>query len=734
MGRRAFILSVITVIASFGAWVGCGTSAAPTPGFGVPAVVTLAPTPTASINLGDTLLFSASALSGTRAPLTTTFSYRSTNPNIVSIADNGLACAGTWDSVATPVVCTPGGVGAAKITASSNGVVSTPTIVYVHQPIAQINVSAIPLQTPPFLNPSTNCYTMQAGSLITPQSQNYQAVALANDATGHPTLDITSSVGPFSWLTSQPTVASLTTLNAFGIPNGQVQVAARAPGMTQISASIADTTSGPVSFTTCPVQSIALAVNVTGGTTINAAKGTNSTVAGTIFDIAGNQILPTLSWNSSDTAVATVSSSGGITSPGAGGATIVASCIAPTCNINLSPPEAIYPATPISATYTSTTSAAFNVYTASTNTSCAANVGCTSFLVPITGTPPLPGNPIQLTNAPTSLRFAPGGATAYVGSEKGLMAVAASANPPTITASPTVTGKVLAVSPDGKKVIVSDTSAPVNQVFIFDTASSTSTNFLISGATAAAFSPDSLKAFIVAGTTLYVFSTQSAFQAATLPAAGTDVGFLANGMFGYVAEGSSGISYLATCDDPSQPLSAQVGSVAGAMSFLRPLPDGSGFIGLSPPNIAFIRATINGMPLPTAQSGCPAPLGGLSVSNVVSSFPGGGTVTPIAFLLSSDGQKAYIVAPDSGTITVFDLISGLFSSLALVGNPNPLAAALAPDAQTLYVSASDGKVHFVNTVSGGDLYQVDVPSSSLCTVSTGGIQPTCLPDLLVVRP
>jgi hypothetical protein len=694
----------------------------------------LSPTPTASINLGDTVLFSASALNGTKGALTTTFSYHTTNPNIVSIANNGLACAGTWDSVATPVACTPGGVGSAQITASSNGVVSAPTIVYVHQPIAQINVSAIPLVTPPFVNPITNCYTMLAGSATTPQSQNYQATALANDATGHPTIDISSSVGPFSWSSSQPSVASLTTLSAFGIPNGQVQVSARAPGMTQISASIANTTSGPVSFTTCPVQSIALAVNVTGGTTITAAKGTNSTVAATVFDIAGNQISPTLSWNSSDTSVATVSSSGGITSPGAGGATIVASCIAPTCNINLSPPQAIYPVTPISATYTSTTSAAFNVYAASTNASCAANVQCTTFLVPITGTPPLAGNPIQLKNAPTSLRFAPGGATAYVGSEKGLMAVAASANPPTITASPTVTGRVLAVSPDGKKVIISDTAAPVNQVFIFDTASSTSTNFLISGATAAAFSPDSLKAFIVAGSALYVYSTQSAFQVATLPAAGADVGFLANGMFGYVAEGSSGTSYLATCDDPSQSLSTQVGSVAGAMSFLRPLPDGSGFIGLAPPNIAFIKATINGMPLPTAQSGCPAPLGGLSVSNVVSLVPGAVTVAPIAFLLSSDGQKAYIVAPNSGTITVFDLVSGLFSSLTLVGNPSPLAGALSPDAQTLYVSASDGKVHFVNTVSGGDLYQVDVPSSNLCTVSTGGIQPTCLPDLLAVRP
>lgn len=741
MARRAFLLSAI-ILTTSAAFVGCGSSTPATPGFGVPAVVKLSPTPTASIDLGTTLQFSASALNGTKGALTTTFTYRTTNPNIVDISNNGLACAGTWDSVATPVVCTPGGVGSAQITAASTGVVSPPTIVYVHQPIAQINVSALPLRTPPFLNASTNCYTMLAGSAVTPHSQTYQAQALANDATGHPTADITSSVGPFSWFSTQTSVATLTPLNAFGIPNGQVQVTAQTPGMTQLSASIANATSGPTSFTTCPVQSIALAVNVTGGTTINAAKGTNSTVAATVVDIAGNTITPALTWSSSDSSVAAVSSTGGVASPGAGGAAITASCIAPTCNINLSPsspnpnrgPQPIYPVTPIGATYTSTTAAAFTVYVASTSTSCAANVNCTAFLIPITGAAPVAGTPVQLTNVPTSMSFLASGATAYMGSEKGLMAVAASATPPTVTASPTVTGKVLAVSPDGKKVIVSDTSAPVNQLFIFDTATSTSTPFLISGATAAAFSPDSLKAFIVAGGTLYVYSTQSAFRAATLPAAGTDVGFLANGMFGYVAQGNSGTSYLATCDDPSQPLSSQVKTVAGAMSFLRPLPDGSGFLGLAPPNIQLIKATVIGMPLPAATSGCPQPLGGLSVTNVVSSVASAGTVTPVAFLLSSDGQKAYIVAPNSGTINVYDVVSGLSSFLSLTGNPNPLAAALSPDGQTLYVSASDSKVHFVNTVSGGDLFQVDVPSSSLCTVSTGGIQPACPPNLLAVRP
>jgi DNA-binding beta-propeller fold protein YncE len=167
------------------------------------------------------------------------------------------------------------------------------------------------------------------------------------------------------------------------------------------------------------------------------------------------------------------------------------------------------------------------------------------------------------------------------------------------------------------------------------------------------------------------------------------------------------------------------------------LPDASGFIGLAPPDLVLIRTTFNGLPLPVGASGCPVPFpsGQISVSNGVTTVPlAAGSFTPLALFVSSDGQNAYMVARNSSTIIRYGIISGLTSSFSLVGNPNPLSAALSPDGQTLYVGASDGKVHFVNTVSGGDAAQVDVPSSSLCTVITGGTQPNCLPDLIAVKP
>ncbi len=750
---RRFVLAgaALAALACVAGLAGCGNSVAPTPGFGVPAVVKLSPTPMVSIDLGTTAQFSASALNGSKSPLTTTFTYRSSNPNIVSIANNGLACAGTWDSVSIPVVCTPGGVGTATITASSSGVVSAPTTVYVHQHIAQITVSPLPIMTGPLpFNtgapfPASQCYTALTGSSLTAQSQNYEAQAMADDPTGRPTIDITASVGPFSWSASQASVATVTPLNTSGIPNGQVQISAHTPGLTQITASVAGVSSAPVSFLTCPVQTISLAVNGSGGTSITGTKGTSSSVTATVYDVAGNLIAPTLTWASSNTTVAAVSSTGGVTSPGAGGAAITAACLAPTCNVNLSPPQSIYPPAPINGTYTSSAPTPFTLFVASSAAksaaSCSTNVHCQAFLLPISGSPPAAANPVLLTSSPgaipNSMQFVPAGGSAYVGTQKGLIAVAASASPPTVTTTPRVTGQVLAVSPDGKLVIISDTASAVQQVFVFNTASSTFTSFLISGATAAAFSPDSSKAYIVAGSTLYVYSTQSAFQAATLHSPGTDVAFLSNGMYGYIAEAASGTDFLATCNNPGQPLSSQVQAAGAAMSFIRPLNDGSGFVGLQPPNLTIMNSFISPttLPLSPGVSGCPAPFptGVFSVANAAHSV-NLGIGTPVAFLLSSDAQKVYVVVQNSPTIVVYDLLAQLSSTLVLAGNPSPLAAALAPDGQTLYVGASDSKVHFLNTVSGGDVYQVDVPPATLCSVTTGGPQPNCLPDLLAVRP
>ena len=182
-----------------------------------------------------------------------------------------------------------------------------------------------------------------------------------------------------------------------------------------------------------------------------------------------------------------------------------------------------------------------------------------------------------------------------------------------------IAGKVLAVSPDGASVVISDTAGTPNQVDIFSctgsggACGSTSIFTLnVTGATAAAFSPDGLKVYIVAGSNLYVFSKLDAVQTIALAAPATDVAFLPNGMFGYMAGGDpAGVSFLPICSDAS----STVGSVSvPTAGFLRALPDGKTMLTVVPPNIQTFTVAISGTATPGA-SGCPAPRGFLNVTN-----------------------------------------------------------------------------------------------------------------------
>jgi DNA-binding beta-propeller fold protein YncE len=334
------------------------------------------------------------------------------------------------------------------------------------------------------------------------------------------------------------------------------------------------------------------------------------------------------------------------------------------------------------------------------------------------------------------------------------MQVVVAANPPTLTTTTNVIGKVLALSPDGKKVIVSDIQSAVNQVFIFDTSSNTTSSFLISGATAAAFSPDNLKAYILAGTKLYVYSTQAPLKTITLPAAmtGSDVAFFGTGGFAYIAGtagGSGQVVVRNTCDDsisldPSTS-AQQIVPTPGAPLFIRPLP-GESLIMQDPPGVDIITGTVGarpGHPVP-GDTGCPIPFpqGYLGITNAVSSKGlGQGLFTPVGFEVSSDGQKVYVAIQNISSIVVLDVPSGNISSIGLVGNPAPLAMSLSADGSSLYVSASDLAVHVINTSSGSDANQVSLvptgssaPATVLCAISTGGTPPNCLPDLIAVKP
>src|SRR5581483_12008612 len=142
----------------------------------------------------------------------------------------------------------------------------------------------------------------------------------------------------------------------------------------------------------------------------------------------------------------------------------------------------------------------------------------------VSGSPPAFGATGSTTNIPNSFAFDPKGTTAYMGTANGLLQLNAASPPSTTVLSSAVKGRILAVAPDGKRVIVADTQDTPNQVFVYDgtVAPAAIRPFLITSATAASFSADGLKAFIVAHDPaasppdrLYVYSNQMPLQ--TIP-------------------------------------------------------------------------------------------------------------------------------------------------------------------------------------------------------------------------
>jgi hypothetical protein len=723
MGRSDFLAFAVALPTFFllAGLAGCSSSSPiHTVSYPVPATITISPAPNLSMEIGTYQAFTPSVMSSTKTSITEPVSYQSSNTAVVTVSATGLACAGSWDSLSNPTICTPGPVGVAQVTANAQGVSSPPTTIYVHQHVDKVTVQlfSLPNQQPP-PNP---CYSVS-------QTANYQATAYNNG------IDITPTVGVFTWQTLATNVATLNSTDPALLP-GQVQVTAKVPGLTSLFATIGNVNSLPIYFTTCAVESITLAVTSSTSTTEN--------ITPTVFDILGTQItgIP-LTWSSSAPGSVSVSSAGAATgSTSGGGATIIASCTPPTCNTGfntgLSHSLPIYPENVVSmfVPHTGTTESA-TIYVSTT--SCGTTEGCFSTVVPITAPANTLGNFLALPATPNSLVFNAQGTDAYLGTNSGLLGsvglAALNTSSNSITQFPSAPGKVLAVSPDGSKVIISDTSPEdgPNHVFVFDTATNTSPTFQITGATAADFSPDSLKAYIVAGSTLYVYSKIDGLKTIALAAPANDVSFLSEGAFAYVAGGApSSVTVWRTCDNGSADtidkglpvVPTFIQTLPGAAKLLpSDSPATFHLLALAPPDVDIISVN-------TTPSGCTPP-----VADGVASFNlAQGNFVPKQLIISQDGSTAYVLASNLSNILVFNIPGQTSSAISLVGNPAPLSASLTPDGNLLYVGASDGTVHVVSTVAGGDTQQITFPQG-LCENSIG--QPfsiTCNPDLVAVKP
>lgn len=305
MGRfRSRGLRLAVAILSFWSIAGCGGGTKPGPPI-FPGHITLTPATSASLTLGATFGFSASAQTASGTNINTPITFSSSDTSILNLAPNGVACAGHWDVAFT--TCSPGAPGTVTVTASALGASSVPTFVFVHPPIDNITVTGILIDGVPIQEP---CLSQS-------QAMTVEAHAYSQGT------DITASVGPFTWSANNPSVVSPIPLSnttyipgtnkTYNFPTNQATARALTPGIAYIYASAngvsstsfqqpqltnAQGTPSPVLdfFETCPIQNIALTLGTAGSgqTSFVGTKGgsISETVVATLTDVMGNSSLP----------------------------------------------------------------------------------------------------------------------------------------------------------------------------------------------------------------------------------------------------------------------------------------------------------------------------------------------------------------------------------------------------------------------------------------------------------
>src|ERR1700759_1639576 len=118
MGKFFSAISLAFLIIACVLLPSCGSSSPTTISPEItPTGVSITPGPNISLEVGHGVIFSAT-------PIADKFTFQSSNTAVVTVSNNGEACAGTWDSLTIPQVCTPGNPGVAQVTASTLGVTS----------------------------------------------------------------------------------------------------------------------------------------------------------------------------------------------------------------------------------------------------------------------------------------------------------------------------------------------------------------------------------------------------------------------------------------------------------------------------------------------------------------------------------------------------------------------------------------------------------------------------------
>ncbi|MGC2695136.1 MAG: hypothetical protein WA738_05030 [Candidatus Angelobacter sp.] len=653
---------------------------------------------------------SASVLNSAGSAVTALVTYNSSNTRVATVSPSGLVCGGVWDS--TFVVCNGNDAsgnpitGSATITATAQGITSGPVSVSVHPSVTSVTIDPIT---------STGCFSIAQTHQFTPHAF-------------HNGTEITSSVGSFTWSSSDGAVVAV---DANGVAT------AKGPGLAGVVVTIGSTTSPATPFRSCLPATIILHVagdpagNFTNSVAMNVAD--TKVVQADMIDENGVVTAPApVSLVSNNPVVVSLAGST-ITAAAAGGAGLQAVCVPPTCGSGLNTP--IY-SNIFSVTVNGTSTTKTTVWAAS---SFPVPTGTIMPLVPIdiSTTPPTVGSALGLPGVPNSIVFDPSGAHAYIGTDVGLVVLDPAAKTVNLVTTKSI-GKVLAVSRDGNSVIISNaannpaTGTPIEPVvanqrfWVFNASNNTITTFISPGAVAASFDDDAFRAYVVANNgNIYVFSPVLTLATQNIGGANRDAATLASGPFVYVAN-SAGLEVLSTCNNVQQPTANNPPTNSSNIQLVGRVKNKDQIVAVDSTGVNLEIASVTPFtaPVTITSANCAPPV---SYNNVFFDF-GVGAFTARQLLVSSDANHIAVVPAGLNRVLTVLPGAGVGSAVLPTGATEAFTGGMTQDGNTIWVGVGGtNSVDRINLLNNADEVQLPMTFKKV----DGSAAP---PDLVAIRP
>jgi hypothetical protein len=695
-----------------------------------------------------------------------TYTYGTTNNQLVDISPSGSICAGTWNrntggGIANYTICSPpnplpstGGLpyGVAYITATASSVVSNPVAVYVHAPVTSVSLvgptqctsqgNTAQLDAQACYNSGAKQYELCAPSSVS--SSNYACKdGLAPGVTSVPSCS--SSIGILSFTPGTPSVGTIDSLTNV--------ITAQLPGTTAITASISGSGSSAGYFSTCPPASIKVAL-ANGETSGTVTLGATQNLVTTITDTTGATITGlSLDYQSTDPQDISVGSAGAISTSFPGVASIYAVCQPGTCNPS---PINVFGQNGTGLSLTSNPVTITTPGTASQYVWFGAP-GQSQYFVPVellTGTV---GSAVRLPYVPNSMVMDKTGTNLFFGSERELMVVSAVANSFT-SQNLNAPGVVLAVSPNDQQLLINDQI--LDKFYIYTVSNGASSIFGGLGV-AAAWTPDSKTLYIADSAavncatstpvisghtdTLYIYNVNTGWTISPLPSSGgaacksmptgaQNLAITIPSIGAYIG-GNPTVAHTwcptgnvgdYTGDANSILFYPQVNSVSAQTDVLAATTDGNHILGAAVTGGGLTLTDIgvaipNSLTTPTAE--CPVstnPTTGVQTLGTLSTYPTLNATLPVTVnstaadtivnqvVVSPKSSLAFITYTNNGTTTGDALPyyvpgSGV-SYLPLVDSATPTITAPVAGA-----FASDDSYFFVSTAGDNKIHYISVP-------------------------